>query len=79
MSEDLRQKIIAIICEEWPTPDGYLLGTDVHERLRNLGVEVTDHAMNAALSELASSGRITLTMVAGLDASIYDVEDDLCE
>ncbi len=25
MSEDLRQKIIDIICKEWPTPDGYLL------------------------------------------------------
>jgi hypothetical protein len=30
MSEDLRQKIIDIICEDWPTPDGYLLGADIY-------------------------------------------------
>jgi hypothetical protein len=29
----LREKIISIICEEWPTPDGYLLGFDIYERL----------------------------------------------
>jgi hypothetical protein len=33
MSEDLHQMIINIICEEWPTPDGNLLGIDIHERL----------------------------------------------
>jgi hypothetical protein len=88
MTEDLRQMIIAIICEEWPTPDGYLLGADVYERLRNQGVEVTEDDLNTALSELATSGRITLTLArggapaqarAGGGAEIHDVEDDLCE
>jgi hypothetical protein len=83
-SEDLRQKIIAIICEEWPTPDGYLLGFDIYERLRSQGgIEVTHHAVNTVLSGLATSGHITLTMAAGEGrppgAVIYDVEDDLCE
>ncbi len=88
MSEDLRQKIIDIICKEWPTPDGYLLGADIYERLRIQGVEVTDHTLNTVLSELAASGRITLTLVGGGapahartggGATIHDVEDDLCE
>ena len=88
MSEDLRQRIIDIICEEWPTPDGYLLGSDIYERLRRQGVAVTDHALNNELAELASHGRITLTLVshgdtpgqarAGGGATIHDVDDDLC-
>jgi hypothetical protein len=81
MGEDLRQKIIDIICKEWPTPDGYLLGFDIYEQVRSQGVEVT-HAVETVLSGLAASGRITLSMAAGEDppgAVIYDVEDDLCE
>ena len=85
MSEDLPQKIIDVICEEWPTPDGYLLGFDIYERLRSQGVvEVTHHAVDTVLEGLATSGRITLSMAAGEGsppggAVIYDVEDDLCE
>ena len=89
MSEDLRQKIIDIICKEWPTPDGYLLGSEIYERLRRQGINVTDHALNNELAELASRRRITLTLVphgdtpgwarAGGGAAIHDVEDDLCE
>ena len=85
MSEDVRQKIIDVICEEWPTPDGYLLGSDIYERLRRQGVHVTDHDLH---KELAGRGRITLTLVphgdtpgqarAGSGATIHDVEGDLC-
>jgi hypothetical protein len=82
--EDLRQKIIDIICEEWPTPDGYLLGFDICERLTNEGVEVTHYAVDTLLSGLAASGRITLSLAEGEGvppggAVIDDVEDDLCE
>ncbi len=42
MREDLPQKIIDIICREWPSPDGYLVGFDIYERLRSQGVEVTN-------------------------------------
>ena len=82
--EDLRQKIIAIICEEWPTPDGYLLGFDIYERLRSEGVEVTHYAVETVLSGLAASGHVTLSLVEGEGAPpggavIDDVEDDLCE
>jgi hypothetical protein len=55
MSEDLRQKVIDIICEEWPTPDGYLLGFDIYERLRSQGVEVTHYAVDTVQSGLAAA------------------------
>ncbi len=79
----MRQKIIDSICQEWPTPDGYLLGFDIYERLRSQSVEVTHDAVEDVLSGLAASGRITLTMEAGEGyppgAVIYEVEADLCE
>jgi hypothetical protein len=83
--DDLRQKIIDIICEEWPTPDGYLLGFDIYERLTNEGVEEVSHyAVDAVLSGLAASGRITLSLAEGEGvppggAVIDDVAHDLCE
>jgi hypothetical protein len=84
MSEDLRQKIIAIICEQWPTPDGYLLGFDIYERLRREGVEVTHYAVETVLEGLAASERITLSIAEGEGvppggAVIDEVADDLCE
>jgi hypothetical protein len=88
MSEDLRQKIIDIICEQWPTPDGYLLGSYIYERLSSQGVNVTDRDLNDELAGLASGGRITLTLAphgdtpgqarAGGGATIHEVEEDLC-
>ena len=54
--QEIRQKILDIICKEWPTPDGYLLGFDIYERLRSQGVEVTHDSVNTVLSGLASSG-----------------------
>ena len=84
MNDDLRQKILDIICQEWPTPDGYLRGFDIYERLRSQGAEVTHEAVNTVLSELATSGRITLSFSAGDGpppggAVVLDIEDDLCE
>jgi hypothetical protein len=84
MSEELRRKIIDIICEEWPTPDGYLLGFDIYERLRSQGVEVTHYAVDTVLSGLAASGWITLSIAEGDGPPpggevIDDVAEDLCE
>ena len=85
MSGDLRRKVIDIICEEWPTPDGYLLGFDFYERLRSQGFEgVSHYAVDTVLSGLAASGHITLSFAAGDGPPpggevIDDVEDDLCE
>ncbi len=83
--EDLRRKIIDIICEEWPTPDGYLLGFDIYERLRGEGFEeVTHYAVDTVLEGLAASERVTLSLEEGDGvppggAVIDEVADDLCE
>jgi hypothetical protein len=82
--EDLHQKIIAIICEQWPTPDGYLLAFDIYEQLRSEGFEVTHYAVDTVLSGLAASAHITLSLTEGEGvppggAVIDDVEDELCE
>jgi hypothetical protein len=95
MSEDLRQKIIDIICkEEWPTPEMDIpaLGSDIYERLRRQGINLTDHALNDELAELwrraggdnpyAGGARRHTRLWAragGGGATIHDVEDDLCE
>ena len=82
--EDLRQQVIDIICEEWPTSDGYLLGFDIYERLRSQGVDTTHYAVDTMLSGLAASGRITLSIAEGDGPPpggevIDDVAEDLCE
>jgi hypothetical protein len=83
--EELRQKIIDIICEEWPTPDGYLLGFDIYERLRSEGFEEVSHyAVDTVLEGLAASERITLSLAEGegvppCGVVIDDVENDLYE
>jgi hypothetical protein len=91
MSEDLLQKIIDIVCKEWPT-----LEMDTCSGLRNLRApQKAGHQRQRPRPErraaraLASRGRITLTLVphgdtpgwarAGGGATIHDVEDDLCE
>jgi hypothetical protein len=60
--ERLHAEIIAIICEEWPTPDGYLQSATIYERLINEGVEVPDRAISAVLLQQADDGRITLAV-----------------
>jgi hypothetical protein len=82
--EDLHQKIIDIICEQWPTPDGYLLGFDIYEQLRSEGFEVSHYAVETVLSGLAASGHVTLSLAEGEGVPpggvvIDDVEVDLCE
>jgi len=82
--EDLRQQVIDIICEEWPTSDGYLLGFDIYERLRSQGVDTTRYAVDTVLSGLAASGRITLSIAEGDGPPpggevIDDVAEDLSE
>ena len=84
---ELHQKIIETICEEWPTPDGYLQSATIYERLTSENVEVTEDALSNALSELANRGQITLTGVGDTPdqarahdgITIYGVRDDLCE
>jgi hypothetical protein len=61
---ELREKIIAVICEQWPEPGRYLESATIYERLISEGVEVPDHAISEVLLELAKDDRIKLAVEA---------------
>ena len=68
---ELRENIIAIICEWWKRvkegeeTTNYLLSATIYERLISEGGEVTDRALSTALAELATLGQITVTLAGG--------------
>jgi hypothetical protein len=55
VSGELREKIVAIICEESPEPGKYLDSATSYERLIKEGVEVPSHAMSEILLHLANN------------------------
>lgn len=76
VSDDLRQKIIDIICEwskqveEGTEPDKYLDSATIYERLKSQALEVPDRAISSVLLDLAkdetqSGKRITLSITPG--------------
>ncbi len=76
----LRNKITAIICEEWPkTPDNGLERATIYERLRGDGVAFSDRALHDVLLQLAEGGAITLVLGGGVDLTIREVSPELCQ
>ncbi len=79
----LREKVIAIICEEWPNPDNQLESTNISERLKSEGVEVPEAALHDVLRQLADHGDIQLmfgtspTHSTGM--TIRGVRRELCQ
>ena len=65
MSGELREKIVAIICEESPEPGNYLDSATIYERLIKEGVEVPSRAMSEILLHLANNNQIKLTVEPG--------------
>jgi hypothetical protein len=65
VSGELREKLIAIICEESPQPGNDLQSATIYERLVNEGVEVPERAMSEILLHLANNNWITLTVEPG--------------
>ena len=70
VSGELREKVIAIICEESPQPGKYLMSTTIYERLISEGVKVPERAVSEILLHLASNNQIELTVEPG------DLEDE---
>ena len=84
MSLGLREKIIAIICEEWPKSlDNELDSTTIYERLQGAGVEVSDHDVRDVLLQLAQGGAITLVLAStpppSAGVTIREVSPELCQ
>jgi hypothetical protein len=69
VSGELREKVIAIICEESPEPGRHLKSATIYERLRDEGIEVPERAMSEILLHLANENQIKLTVEPG------DLED----
>jgi hypothetical protein len=61
---ELREKIIAIICEEWPNSDNELEATAKSERLQSQGVETSEQAVRVVLLQLADHKYIGLALPA---------------
>ena len=78
----LRERVIAIICEEWPTPDNGLSSSAIYERLIRDGVSVSGQALHDVLGQLGSHGDITLvigtTPHPGVGMTIRGVSSKLC-
>jgi hypothetical protein len=80
----LRERVIAVICEEWPKRrDNELQSATIYERLINEGVAVSYAALNNVLLELAQHNDITLelgspTLPSDAAMTVLDVSSELC-
>jgi hypothetical protein len=73
----LRERVIAVICEEWPKRrDNELESATIYERLISEGVAVSENALRDVLLQLAGSGDIQLGLVPSMP--IRDVSSELC-
>ncbi len=82
-SPGLREKIVAIICEEWPNPDKEIDATTIFERLQSEGVAASELAVLDVLLQLADHGDIDLVLANDPpttdDMTIRGVRQELCE
>jgi hypothetical protein len=82
-SPGLREKIVAIICDEWPNPDNEIAALTIFERLQSGGVEASVLAVHDVLFQLAQHGEIVLNLPAShhpfTDLYILRVSQELCE
>jgi hypothetical protein len=82
-SPGLRDKIIDIICEEWPNPDNQIAAATIFGRLQSEGVEASVLAVHNSLYQLGRRGEIVLNLPAAhhpfTDIFILGVSQELCE
>ncbi len=80
----LRERVIAVICEEWSKRrDNELDSATIYERLINEGVAVSYAALNNVLLQLAQHNDITLelgspTLPSDAAMAVLDVSSELC-
>jgi Fe2+ or Zn2+ uptake regulation protein len=78
----LREKIIAIICEEWPDPDKEIGADTIFERLQSEGGEASEQVVRDVLLQLADHGDIDLVIATEPPTTymtIHGVRQELCE
>jgi hypothetical protein len=76
----LRERVISIICEEWPNGENALDRATISERLKGAGVRASDGAVRQMLFQLSDHRDITLSAEPGglAGPTIVGVRPDLC-
>ena len=76
----LRERVISIICEEWPNGENALTHATISERLKSAGVEASDGAVRQLLFQLSDRRDITLSSEPGGTAgpTVVGVSPELC-
>jgi hypothetical protein len=76
----LRQRVIWIICEEWPDGEKPLDHATISKRLESAGIEASDGAVRQVLFQLSDNRDITLSSEPGGTAgpTVVGVRPGLC-
>ena len=76
----LRERVIAAICEELPSPDNDVNSTTIYERLKRNGDDASGAEVWQELLKLAAHGDITLVLAPGQGSGhvVADVNPELC-
>ena len=76
----LRERVIAVICEEWPNPDNEVNSSTIYERLKRDGDDALEAEVRQVLFQLSDHLDITLALDPGRGYGpvITDVDPELC-
>jgi hypothetical protein len=76
----LRERVMAIICEQWQTPENAVLSATICELLQSGDGAVSAYDVLEVLIQLADHGDITLGLEAsrGTAATVVGIHSKLC-
>ena len=76
----LRERVIAIICEQWQTPENAVLSATICELLQSGDGAVSAYDVLEVLIQLADHGDITLGLEAsrGTATTLVGIHSKLC-
>jgi hypothetical protein len=76
----LRERVIAAICAEWPSPDIEVDSATIYERLKSDGDDASEVEVRQVLLQLSDLGDITLVLEPGRGSGpvVADVGPELC-
>jgi hypothetical protein len=76
----LRERVIAVICEEWPNPHNEVNSSTIYERLKRDGDGASEDEVRQVLFQLSDHLDITLALDPGRGSGpvVVDVDPELC-
>ena len=82
VQEGLRERVIAIICEERPTPENLLSSSAIHERLISEGGSVSGQALHDVLGQMGRHDDIDIVLGSAsrpnVGMTVPGVSSELC-